>query len=263
MPTCFVIQPFDKGKFDKRYDDVYEKAIQAAGFDPYRVDRDHGVTVPIESIETGIRKAEVCFADITENNPNVWYELGFAFAARRPVVMACSEERAGGKFPFDIQHRSIVIYKTDSASDFTDLSKTLTERIKAITEREVRLEQLAEATLTTPVSGLSQPEFMLLAVAANTLFSPTSTVGIYALKRDAEQTGLNGTGFNLALRRLQVKGFVEITAEYDEHDGEKYDAISLKNSAWDWIDANESRFVLHHSPTNEGVGDPRYREANA
>ena len=30
MPTCFVIQPFDKGPFDKRYDDVLDPAIRAA-----------------------------------------------------------------------------------------------------------------------------------------------------------------------------------------------------------------------------------------
>jgi hypothetical protein len=27
MARCFVIQPFDKGTFDKRYDDVFEPAI--------------------------------------------------------------------------------------------------------------------------------------------------------------------------------------------------------------------------------------------
>lgn len=32
---CFVIQPFDGGKFDKRYDDVYKPAIMAAGLDAY------------------------------------------------------------------------------------------------------------------------------------------------------------------------------------------------------------------------------------
>ena len=30
MPTCFVIQPFDSGKFDKRFEDVYKPAIEAA-----------------------------------------------------------------------------------------------------------------------------------------------------------------------------------------------------------------------------------------
>jgi hypothetical protein len=42
MPTCFVIQPFDRWKFDDRYEDVFAPAIKDAGFDLYRVDRDPG-----------------------------------------------------------------------------------------------------------------------------------------------------------------------------------------------------------------------------
>ncbi len=93
MTTCFVIQPFDSGKFDKRFTDVYKPAIEAAGLEAYRVDKDPSVLIPIDAIEEGIRKAEVCLADITTDNPNVWYELGFAFASRRPIVMVCSDER--------------------------------------------------------------------------------------------------------------------------------------------------------------------------
>ena len=40
--------------------------------DAYRVDRDHSVDVPIDSIEEGIRNAAVCLADVTADNPNVW-----------------------------------------------------------------------------------------------------------------------------------------------------------------------------------------------
>jgi hypothetical protein len=35
MPYCFVIQPFDGGRFDKRFTDVFKPAIEAAGLDPY------------------------------------------------------------------------------------------------------------------------------------------------------------------------------------------------------------------------------------
>ena len=87
MPRCFVIQPFDSGKFDKRFEDVYKPAIEAAGLEAYRVDQDISVEVPIEAIEAGIRSAAVCLADITTDNPNVWYELGYAFASGRLVIM--------------------------------------------------------------------------------------------------------------------------------------------------------------------------------
>lgn len=245
MATCFVIQPFDKGKFDKRFTDVYEPAIKAAGYQPYRVDQDDKVTVPIESIEEGIRQSAVCLADITTDNPNVWYELGYAVASRRPVVMVCSEERVGGKFPFDIQHRAIVIYKTESASDFERLSSTITARIKANAEQGERLEQLAEAELISPVSGLSQPEFMLLAVLASGLPSPTAGEVLWVTKRNAEKAGITGMGFNLALRRLQSNGFVTTYEETDDRDGEVSTILQLTDKAWDWIDENDSKFVLH------------------
>ena len=78
MPICFVIQPFDKGKFDKRFRDVFKPAIEAAELEPYRVDRDPGVSIPIEEIESSIANSAICLADITTDNPNVWFELGYA-----------------------------------------------------------------------------------------------------------------------------------------------------------------------------------------
>ena len=101
MATCFVIQPFDAGPFDKRYEDVFVPAIADAGLDPYRVDRDPAVAIPIDEIEQGIRRADVCLADISMPNPNVWFEIGYAIAAGKPVVLVCSHDPSR-RFPFDI-----------------------------------------------------------------------------------------------------------------------------------------------------------------
>ena len=60
---------------------------------PYRVDEDASVLIPIERIEENIRKASICVAEITTNNPNVWYEVGYAMAAQVPVILLCSDER--------------------------------------------------------------------------------------------------------------------------------------------------------------------------
>lgn len=101
MKQCFVIQPFSRD-FDRRYTDTFEPAIKKAGLEPYRVDKDPYSSVPINDIEEKIRESNLCFADITTDNPNVWYELGYAFACGKNVVMICSSERTT-KFPFDIQ----------------------------------------------------------------------------------------------------------------------------------------------------------------
>lgn len=101
MPSCFVIQPFDGGKFDNRFNDVYSPAIIDAELEPYRVDQDPKVSIPIQDIEKGIRESRLCLADITIDNPNVWFELGYAIACGKEVVLVCPKERQS-KFPFDI-----------------------------------------------------------------------------------------------------------------------------------------------------------------
>lgn len=56
MHFCFMIQPFDGGKFDKRYEDVFKPAIEAAGLEAYRVDNDDLATVPIDMIEEKLER---------------------------------------------------------------------------------------------------------------------------------------------------------------------------------------------------------------
>ena len=106
MGRCFVIQPFDEGGFyDRRYAEVLAPAVRGAGLEPYRVDRDPSADVPIETIESEIQSAAACIAGISEDNPNVWYELGYAMAARKDVVLLSSAARK--RYPFDIQHHPL------------------------------------------------------------------------------------------------------------------------------------------------------------
>lgn len=253
MATCFVIQPFDGGKFDKRFADIYKPAIEAAGLKAYRVDKDPGVSVPIDAIEDGIRAASICLADITADNPNVWYELGFAFASGRPVVMVCSEERTGKKYPFDIQHRTIIPYHADSPSDFDILKNKLTVRLKALIEKGEALRNIAESDQVAPIEGLSHPEVLALAIIAGSSFLPNTAVAVWGAKRDAESAGVTNMGFNLAIRRLAAKKYIEIEELWNERDGESYDGVRITDAGWAWIEANESRFLLqrHESKDQE------------
>jgi nucleoside 2-deoxyribosyltransferase len=103
---CCVFQPFDGGDFDKRFDEIIVPAIEAAGMEPYRVDRDAGAMIPIDTLHHEIRSAVICLADITTLNPNVMYELGYAIAGGKDVVLISGP--ATEKFPFDIQHRTVI-----------------------------------------------------------------------------------------------------------------------------------------------------------
>ena len=242
MPTCFVIQPFDDGRFDKRFNDVYKPALEQAGFEPYRSDRDPAVDVPIDSIEEGIRSSTICLADITTDNPNVWYELGYAFAARRSVIMVCADERTGGKFPFDIQHRSIIKYMSESSSDFEELRNKITERAGALRER-AETDKLIESEQVAPQEGLSAIEIQVLALAASRTATLERSIAEFELEHAAENSGLTAIGFGIALRRLKKRGFVRNFEEMG-HD-ESYSAITLTEQGWSWLNDHESLFVLH------------------
>jgi|ERR1700730_3823366 hypothetical protein len=141
MATCFVMQPFDRAKFDGRYRDIFKPAIEAAGFEPYRVDEDPSTSIPIDQIQKGIREAAVCFADITDNNPNVLFELGYAIASDKELAIV-RERNVRQKFPFDLRHRAIILYDTGTPSDYTTLGAKITERLKAIDKKEVALDNL-------------------------------------------------------------------------------------------------------------------------
>jgi hypothetical protein len=52
-------------------------------------------------------------------------------------------------------------------------------------------------------------------------------------------------GFNLALRKLGSKKFVRVDDMFDEQDGQRYDGVAVTEARWNWIEENETRFVLH------------------
>jgi hypothetical protein len=254
MPTCFVIQPFDGGTYDKRFKDVYEPAITAAGYDAYRVDQDPSVSVPIESIEDGIRASVVCLAEITLDNPNVWYELGFAFAAGKPVVMICNmAERAVKKFPFDIHHKTVITYKSEAPSDFETLKAQITAKITAYVNKDAALQRISDTDTVAPIAGLSSPELSVVGILASGL-SPHSATPLYSAKQDAERAGVTSLAFNLGMRRLLAKEFIEETTMQEDYNSESYPGLELTAEAWEWIEANESLFVLHR-PTKDDPND--------
>ncbi len=242
MRTCFVIQPFDSGKFDKRFAEVYKPALQESGLEAYRVDEDPSVDVPIEAIETGITESAICLADITTDNPNVWYELGYASAAARPVIMICSDERKGN-FPFDIQHRTVIRYSSESPGDFRELGKRISQRAEALLTKALSLQRVAETQQVAPTGGLSQQELLVLAVLAGDTAIPEIGTSLYSVKVDAERAGLTPIGFGLAFRRLQKKEFIEPIDVFDEV-GDTYQGVQLTAPGWAWIEDNERLFIL-------------------
>lgn len=242
MASCFVIQPFDGGAFDKRYEDVFVPAINASGLEPYRVDRDPAVEILIEEIEQGIRKSDACLADISLPNPNVWFELGYAIAAGKPVILVCVQD-ASRKFPFDVRHRSIITYKTESARDFDELKNGIATKLKAILAKEDKLDRIAQSSPLVEREGLSQHEIMGLVTIAENLSDPEDKVGTWTIRQDMERAGYTRLAVTLALTTLGQKAMVSVTREADQN-GEPFSLYSVTNHGMRWLLDNQELLVL-------------------
>ena len=247
MDTCFVIQPFDKDKFDKRYKDIFEPAIIAAGLEPYRVDRDPSVRIPIEQIEEGIKNSKLCFAEITSDNPNVWYELGFAFALDKDVVMV-TEERL--KFPFDIQHKHVIKYKTSSKSDFEKLELDISTKLKAFLQKRVNVQRIIENPVKES-QGLKPHEVTMVLVVFENQITEDDTVSVHKLYRDMESAGFNKIASNVAFRELKIKGFLEQASEYSDDGDGPFVVFKLTSEGEKWVLQNQDKIEFRKS--NEKV----------
>ncbi|HOD62282.1 MAG TPA: hypothetical protein PKG96_09310 [Bacilli bacterium] len=254
MEKCFVIQPFDNDKFDKRFVDIFEPAILKAEFEAYRIDKDLSVRVPIEDIEKGISESSICFAEITTDNPNVWYELGFAFACNKDVVMVCSDERID-KFPFDIQHRHVITYKTSSTSDFNALGDTITRKIKALQAKAKTVKQLN----TTPVvetEGLKSHEIALLILIMENQVTSDENTSVLLLKNEMNKAGYTDIATSIGIRKLVKIGMVETSKEVDNwNNGQQYIVCRLTEKGENWILSNQDQLQFRKPVNNNADVD--------
>lgn len=248
MARCFVIQPFDRGSFDKRYEDTFKPAIIDAGLEPYRVDQDPGVTIPIEDIEQGIRESDICFAEISTDNPNVWFELGFAVAVPKDVVLVCSDERES-KFPFDVQHRNIISYKTESSSDFDALRRKITQRINALISKRKEIDRLSKPASVAETNGLAQHELVALVILMQNSLAPEEPVATYTVKRDMNDAGFSDIAVSIALKSLVRKGMV-VSKELADYNGNSYYAYLMTPEGEQWLMDHQDLLVLRIESQN-------------
>jgi hypothetical protein len=126
LDTCFVMMPFGEW-FDRYYQEIYAPAIKEAGYEPVRADELFTTGSVVEQIWEQIEKATLLLADLSGKNPNVFYELGLAHAARKPVVFTASEVE---DVPFDLRHLRVIIYDVREPEWAGRLRRSITDYLR-------------------------------------------------------------------------------------------------------------------------------------
>jgi hypothetical protein len=126
LDTCFVMMPFGEW-YDKYYQQIYIDAIKDAGFEPVRADELFHTGSVVEQIWEQISKAKILLAELTGKNANVFYELGLAHAAVKPVVFISANV---DDVPFDLRHLRVIIYDVREPNWANDLKNKITDYLR-------------------------------------------------------------------------------------------------------------------------------------
>ena len=113
--------------FDRYYLEIYVPAIKEAGLEPVRADELFTTGSVVEQIWEQIEKAKLLLADLSGKNPNVFYELGLAHAAKKPVVFTASQV---DDVPFDLRHLRVIIYDVREPEWATRLRASVTDYLR-------------------------------------------------------------------------------------------------------------------------------------
>jgi nucleoside 2-deoxyribosyltransferase len=125
---AFVVMQFTD-EFNTVYTEVIEKVCDEFNVEAIRADEFYNSTPIIQDIIESIKECNLIIADITPDNPNVFFEVGYSFALNKPIILICDKER--DKLPFDISSFRTLFYE-NSISGKTLFEKNLRKYLKQI-----------------------------------------------------------------------------------------------------------------------------------
>jgi hypothetical protein len=132
---CFVIAPIGeegsetRERSDQILEFIIEPAAKECGYE--RVERADSSPKPgmiTSQIIKQFLDAPLVIADLTDYNPNVFYELAVRHAARKPVVQLIDREQ---RIPFDVGGMRVVFITHRDLAFANKAKKELIEQIKA------------------------------------------------------------------------------------------------------------------------------------
>ena len=125
---AFVLMPFAP-QYDSYYLRIFKPALEAA---LYEVSRGDDLFTPgfiIADVQKSILEAHLILCDMSERNPNVFYELGLAHAIGRPVILIVHKKE---DIPFDLRHLRVTIYDSNVPEWEEKLRQSITQAARAV-----------------------------------------------------------------------------------------------------------------------------------
>lgn len=134
MKKCFFVTPIGDDNSDERRNsnDVLEFLLEPVckdlGFQVTRVDQINDVDRITETIISELKNADLVIVDMTNHNPNVFYEFGFRHALNKPLIPIIKKDSSN--IPFDVSTLRTITYSLD-ARPLSEAKQKLKDTINA------------------------------------------------------------------------------------------------------------------------------------
>jgi nucleoside 2-deoxyribosyltransferase len=128
-PQAFIVMQFDTPEYEALFNEVIKPICEKEGLRVYRADFAKQPGLIISDIAKQITESQVIIAEVTPINGNVYYEVGYADALKKPVVLIAN--RAVGQLPFDVRPYRTIFYENSIGGKRT-VEETLGEYLKNI-----------------------------------------------------------------------------------------------------------------------------------
>ncbi len=130
---CFVAMPFGSKELNEIYEYYIKPAIKdECGLKCERGDDAFGSNEIMEDILSSIQRAKIIVADLTDRNPNVFYEVGIAHTLKKDVFLLCQSMQ---DVPFDLRHRRVLVYDK-TPKGYKELEKRVAKNVSKILNGE-------------------------------------------------------------------------------------------------------------------------------
>jgi hypothetical protein len=141
----FVIVQIGNAELDKVCDDVIFPAIVDAGLEPRRVDRHNEGDLLKSEIVEFIERAQIIVADVTNERPNCYLEIGYAMGLGKNanLILTAREDHHhssprfnsnGPKVHFDLEGYDLLLWDPNDLPAFrAELAKLISRRVAVVT----------------------------------------------------------------------------------------------------------------------------------
>ena len=128
-PECFVVMQFTD-EYNTLYVEVIKPVCEEFGYQVIRADEFYSSGLIIEDIMRSIQQTSLVIAEITPDNPNVFYEVGYAHGTHKPTILLCDKKRE--KLPFDVAGFRTIFYE-NSIGGKSAVEDQLRKHLEALT----------------------------------------------------------------------------------------------------------------------------------